>query len=151
MLFPRFVYHMLYVLGYLTTSEHQMWRVMPLKTPFGFVIGFITISLVVTTRNYYTVTHLHSIQSLHANISFYLFGASGIHLENFETPLFKFKVTLRLTVGQSVSQSVSLGVEPHLGIMTRYLLLFDSYGLVIVGRPLWREDRSVFCQNHCLH
>jgi hypothetical protein len=44
----------------------------------------------------------------------------------------KLKVTLRLTV----SQSVSLGVEPHLGLMTRYLLLFDSYGLVIVGRPL---------------
>jgi hypothetical protein len=30
---------------------------------------------------------------------------------------------------RSVSQSVSLGVEPHLGLMTRYLLLFDSYGL----------------------
>jgi hypothetical protein len=43
------------------------------------------------------------------------------------------KVTLRLTV----SQSVSLGVEPHLGLMTRYLLLFDSYGLVFVERPLW--------------
>jgi hypothetical protein len=53
----------------------------------------------------------------------------------------KVKVTLRLTVGQSVS----LGVEPHLGVMTRYLLLFDSYGLVFVGRPLWREDGSVFC------
>jgi hypothetical protein len=33
-------------------------------------------------------------------------------------------------------QSASLGVEPHLGLMTRYLLLFDSYGLVIVGHPL---------------
>jgi hypothetical protein len=52
-----------------------------------------------------------------------------------------FKVTLRLTI----SQSVSLGVELHLGLMTRYLLLFDSYGLVFVGRPLWREDGSVFC------
>jgi hypothetical protein len=40
----------------------------------------------------------------------------------------KVKVTLRLTV----SQSVSLGV----GLMTRYFLLFDSYGLVFVGRPL---------------
>jgi hypothetical protein len=50
------------------------------------------------------------------------------------------KVTLRLTVGQSVS----LGVEPYVGLMTRYLLLFDSYGRVIVGRPLWREDGSVF-------
>jgi hypothetical protein len=51
------------------------------------------------------------------------------------------QVPLRLTV----SQSVSLGVEPHLGLMTRYLLLFDSYSLVFVGRPLWREDGSVFC------
>jgi hypothetical protein len=42
------------------------------------------------------------------------------------------KVTLRLTV----SQSISLGVEPHLGLMTRYLLLVNSYGLVFVGRPL---------------
>jgi hypothetical protein len=28
--------------------------------------------------------------------------------------------------------------------MTRYLLLFDSYGFVFVRRPLWREDGSVF-------
>jgi hypothetical protein len=40
------------------------------------------------------------------------------------------------TDDQSVSQSVSLGVEPHLGLMTRYLLLVDSYGLVFAGRPL---------------
>jgi hypothetical protein len=44
----------------------------------------------------------------------------------------KVKVTLRLTV----SQSVSHGVKPHLGSMTRYLLLCGSYGLVLVGRPL---------------
>jgi hypothetical protein len=31
---------------------------------------------------------------------------------------------------RSVSQSVSLGVEPHLRLMARYLLLFDSYGRV---------------------
>jgi hypothetical protein len=55
--------------------------------------------------------------------------------------LVKVKVTLWLTV----SQSLSLGVELHLGLMTRYLLLFDTYGLVFVGRPLWREDGSVFC------
>jgi hypothetical protein len=36
------------------------------------------------------------------------------------------KVTLRLTI----SQSVSLGVEPHLALMTRYLLLFDSCGFL---------------------
>jgi hypothetical protein len=53
----------------------------------------------------------------------------------------KVKVTLRLTVSQSVSHAV----EPQLGLMTRYSLLFISYGLVFVGRPLWREDGSVFC------
>jgi hypothetical protein len=53
----------------------------------------------------------------------------------------KVKITLRLTI----SQSVSLGIEPHLGPITRYLFLSDSYVLVSVGRPLWREDGSVFC------
>jgi hypothetical protein len=28
--------------------------------------------------------------------------------------------------------------------MTRYLVLFDSYGLVLLGRPLWWENGSVF-------
>jgi hypothetical protein len=36
-------------------------------------------------------------------------------------------VTLRLTVSQSVSYSVEL----HLELMTRYLLVFDSYGLLL--------------------
>jgi hypothetical protein len=50
----------------------------------------------------------------------------------------KVKVTLRLTI----SQSVSLGVEPHLGLMTRYLLLFDSYGLVFFcGAPSLTRGR----------
>jgi hypothetical protein len=49
----------------------------------------------------------------------------------------KVKVTLRLTV----SHSVSLGVEPHLGLMTRYLLLFDSYGLVFYGAPSMTRGR----------
>jgi hypothetical protein len=47
--------------------------------------SFTTVLQVITTCNYYTVTHLHSLQSLHANIPFYLSGASGIHFENFET------------------------------------------------------------------
>jgi hypothetical protein len=59
----------------------------------------------------------------------------------FSSPLVQVQVTLRLTV----SQSVSLGIEPHLGLMTRYLLLFGIYGLLFVGRPLWREDGSAFC------
>jgi hypothetical protein len=33
-------------------------------------------------------------------------------------------------------RSVSLGVEPLLGLMTRYLLLFDSYGLVCAAPSL---------------
>jgi hypothetical protein len=56
------------------------------------------------------------------------------HTEHTNTSQVKIKVTLQLTV----SQSVSFGVEPHLGLMTRYLLLFDSYGFVFVGRPLTR-------------
>jgi hypothetical protein len=44
----------------------------------------------------------------------------------------KVKVTLRLTI----SQAVSPGVEPQLWLMTRYLLLFDSYGLAFLVRPL---------------
>jgi hypothetical protein len=46
--------------------------------------------------------------------------------------LVEFKVTLR----PKLSKSVSLGVEPHMGLMNRYLLLFDSYGLVFMGHPL---------------
>jgi hypothetical protein len=53
------------------------------------------------------------------------------------TPV-KVKVTLRLTV----SQSVSLGVEPHLGLLTRYLVPFDSYGLVFFcGAPSLTRGR----------
>jgi hypothetical protein len=54
--------------------------------------------------------------------------------------LFKVKVTLLLTV----SQSVSLGVEPHLGLMTRYLLLFDSYGFVFCGAPSLTRGRVCY-------
>jgi hypothetical protein len=39
------------------------------------------------------------------------------------------------TDGQSVSKSWC----------RRYILLFDSYGLVFEGCPLWRGDGSVFC------
>jgi hypothetical protein len=53
----------------------------------------------------------------------------------------RYSTTLRL----AVSQSVSLGVQSHLQLITRYLLLFDSYGLVFVWRHLWRNDGSVFC------
>jgi hypothetical protein len=56
---------------------------MALKTPFRLVIRFIYNLTVVTTITFYTVTYLHSLQFLRAKILI-LFGASGIHLENFE-------------------------------------------------------------------
>jgi hypothetical protein len=51
----------------------------------------------------------------------------------------RVRVTLRLTV----SQSVCVGVEPRLGLMTRYLFFIESYSSVHMGRPLWREVGSV--------
>jgi hypothetical protein len=41
----------------------------------------------------------------------------------------------------TVSQPVSLGVDPHLGLMTRYLLLFDSYGFAFCGAPSLTRGR----------
>jgi hypothetical protein len=64
-----------------------------------------------------------------------LFTASCAELKSLSAELIvkvKVKVTLRLMV----SQPVSLGVYPRLGLMTRDLLLFGSYGIVFVGRPL---------------
>jgi hypothetical protein len=51
----------------------------------------------------------------------------------------------RRSVGQSVLVS-----SPHLGLMTRFLLLLDSCGFVDMGRPLWREDGSVDYNCCCL-
>jgi hypothetical protein len=42
-----------------------------------------------------------------------------------------------------VSEPVSLGDKPHLGLITRYLVLFDSYNHVLLWRILWREVGSV--------
>jgi hypothetical protein len=86
--------------------------------------------------------------SWHSLISFLLFLLNYLRLPSSEldpilltTVLYsvpsKVKVTLQLTI----SQSVSLGVEPHLGRMTRYLLLFDSYGLVLCGTPSLTRGR----------
>jgi hypothetical protein len=129
---------------------------MSLKTPFRLLVHFVTILHVVTIFLYNHLLHYCTFTQLHVNlftlspvvstysVSLYIFTYSHFEISPLTANWLgqvKVKVTLRLTV----SQSVSLGVEPHLGLMTRYLLLSDSYRLVFVGRPLWREDGSVFC------
>jgi hypothetical protein len=50
------------------------------------------------------------------------------------------RVRVRVTLQLTVSQSVRLGVEPDLGLLTRdnffFFFIFESYCLVIWGRPL---------------
>jgi hypothetical protein len=40
--------------------------------------------------------------------------------------------------------------SPYLGLIIRFLLLSDSFVIVDVGRPFWREDKSLV-YNHCWH
>jgi hypothetical protein len=54
---------------------------------------------------------------------------------------FKFKILVYYD-GRSAGQSISVSA-PHLGPMTRFLLLSDICGLHPEGRPLGREDGSV--------
>jgi hypothetical protein len=46
---------------------------------------------------------------------------------------------------RSVSQSVCLGIEPTLGLVTWYYFLSEGCCIVPVRRPLWREDGSAIC------
>jgi hypothetical protein len=60
----------------------------------------------------------------------------------------RVRVTLRLTV----CQSVRLGVEPTLGLVTRCCFPLEGWCLnfavlYFVGRPLWREVGCVICQS----
>jgi hypothetical protein len=52
--------------------------------------------------------------------------------------LIKVKVTLRLTVSQSVSQP---WCRAKSGLITRFLLLFDSFGLLFCGAPSLTRGR----------
>jgi hypothetical protein len=54
-----------------------------------------------------------------------------------------FRVTVEVMLRPTVSRTVYLGFKPHLGPKTRFLLLSDSCGFVVVGHCLWREDGSV--------
>jgi hypothetical protein len=78
---------------------------MPLKTPFRLLIRFFFYNLY-QSKLHVTITHLHSLQSLHANIPFYLFGASGIHLETSKTKTAESESESYVTTdGQSASLS----------------------------------------------
>jgi hypothetical protein len=60
------------------------------------------------------------------------------------------EVTLRLTIGQSVSQSVCLGIEHPCWTWDQILLfigrlLSEIDGLLSVERPLWREEGPAIC------
>jgi hypothetical protein len=46
-------------------------------------------------------------------------------------------------------QSVSLGVKPNLGLMTRYLLLFDSYILLLWGALSDERTGLSFARETC--
>jgi hypothetical protein len=60
-----------------------------------------------------------------------------------DSELVCLKVKVQVTLWLTVSRPVYLGVKPHLGPKIIFSLLSDSCGFVDVGRPLWREDRSV--------
>jgi hypothetical protein len=61
------------VTGYLTASDHQLYRVTSLKAPFGLLIPLLQSSITYSTLTrsslqsltiiYYAVSHLHSLQS----------------------------------------------------------------------------------------
>jgi hypothetical protein len=52
----------------------------------------------------------------------------------------------RLTLRQTVSLSVSLGVKPHLGLMTILYInvLCQSLCPTVIQHPLWRESGMIF-------
>jgi hypothetical protein len=79
-----FGWHQLYNFRYLTTSDHQLYRVWVLETPFWLLIRFYSQSqphVTTFTHNYLlrlcTFTQL---QSLHANIPFYSLTVFITHL-----------------------------------------------------------------------
>jgi hypothetical protein len=93
------------------------------------MIGFINTSFTITlNHNEFTTTHNQSSAEP-------LTAEDSLHSHSRYTTDFcsQVKSSHIATDGQSVSQSVS---QSWMGLMTRYLLLFDSYGLLIVGRPL---------------
>jgi hypothetical protein len=57
---------------------------------------------------------------------------------------------VRVTSQLTVSQSVYLGVEPRLGLMTRYLLTNVKVTVLSMGHTLWQEVGCVVCHSQSL-
>jgi hypothetical protein len=79
------------------------------------------------------VTASNNAYSSESGLKFYLSGGS--------LPTVKVRVRDKVTLRLTVSQSVSLGVAPHLGLMIDWQLRSCFCGVC----SLWREDGSVFC------
>jgi hypothetical protein len=76
----------------------------------------------------------------------------GTGRPSYASDILVFKVTLRLTVGQSVSMS---RCRPHSGTCEQILLssqrlMSESCCLVSAGRPLWRDFGSAICQSQAV-
>jgi hypothetical protein len=111
-----------------TSITHQIFQ---LHFRYRCTVAHINLSV-------YTI-HLHTQTSC-----ILLFGASGLHLEtskNWAVSQSQSQSHIA-TDSQSVSQSVLVS-SPHLGLMTRYLLLFDSYSLVIVGTFWLKAEMNI--------
>jgi hypothetical protein len=131
---------------YLTVTVLFLWGALSdERTGLSFVYaagntkhGLTRVKDTTYTRPYFTVSDLRlSISSppTTPRVTAELFDPASTRVCPF---LDKDKVTLRPTA----SQSVSLGVELHLGLMTRYLLLFDSTVLLLWAPSL---TRGRFC------
>jgi hypothetical protein len=103
------------------------------RSGFGLVTRFIGSSLAVTTTGFYTlsitISIIHVTSHTKSSNSSSSHSALPLELRKSIEINSNAKVTLPLTV----SHSESLGVEPRLDLMIRYLLLFDISGLVFLG------------------
>jgi hypothetical protein len=124
------------------------------STHFQFTVTHAQVFSVFTSRILATdllQPHCHFSSHLtscsHSLIPFFPFHLSHLILPSLELDPFldkspkrqsQVKVTLRLTV----SQSLNLGVKYNLGHMTRYLVLFDSYGLVFFLWGALSDERA---------
>jgi hypothetical protein len=106
---------------------------------------FIGSTLVVTTISSYTlkITGIIAHATSHNKSSNYSSGHTVVPLELRNSSEVNSEVEVEVTLRLTASQSVSLGVEPHLGLMTRYLLLFCQLrSCFFGGRGALSDERT---------